>query len=90
VPTEPLARLWSANLLREHRGDGHVAALVSAGIGGTEAHVLHALAKGMPAEQFGRMDGKRFASSATTTERPETTVSGTPENSTVNVRSRLP
>ena len=54
VPTEPLARLWHANLLREHRGDGHVAALVSAGIGGTEAHVLHALAKGMPAEQFGR------------------------------------
>jgi hypothetical protein len=41
VPTEPLARLWHANLLREHRGDGHVAALVSAGIGGTEAHVLH-------------------------------------------------
>jgi hypothetical protein len=55
VPTEPLPRLWHANLLREHRGDGHVAAvLVSAGIGGTEAHVLHALAKGMPAEQFGR------------------------------------
>jgi hypothetical protein len=53
VPTEPLARLWHANLLHEHRGDGHVAALVSAGIGGMEAHVLHALARGMPAEQFG-------------------------------------
>ena len=45
VPTEPLARLWHANLLREHRGDGHVAAPVGAGIGGTEAHVLHALPK---------------------------------------------
>ena len=56
VPTEPVARLWhGANLLREHRGDGHVAALVAAGIGGTEAHVLHALSEGMPAEQFGRV-----------------------------------
>jgi hypothetical protein len=56
VPTEPVARLWhGANLLREHRGDGHVAALVALGIGGTEAHVLHALSDGMPAEQFGRV-----------------------------------
>lgn len=56
LPTEPLARLWhGANLLREHRGDGHVAALVTAGIGGTEAHVLHALSEGMPAEKFGRV-----------------------------------
>jgi hypothetical protein len=56
VPTEPLARLWhGANLLREHRGDGHVAALLTTGIAGTEAHVLHALAEGMPAEQFGRV-----------------------------------
>jgi hypothetical protein len=56
LPTEPLARLWhGANLLREHRGDGHVAALVAVGIGGTEAHVLHALSEGTPAEQFGRV-----------------------------------
>jgi hypothetical protein len=56
LPTEPVARLWhGANLLREHRGDGHVAALVTAGIGGTEAHVLHALSEGTPAEQFGRV-----------------------------------
>jgi hypothetical protein len=55
-PTEPLARLWhGANLLREHRGDGHVAALLSAGIGRTEAHVLHALSVEMPAEEFGRV-----------------------------------
>ena len=41
VPEEPVARLWhAANLLREHRGDGHIAALVSERIGGTEAHVL--------------------------------------------------
>ncbi|HEY3716285.1 MAG TPA: hypothetical protein VGL39_17290 [Jatrophihabitantaceae bacterium] len=56
LPEEPVARLWhAANLLREHRGDGHVIALVANGIGGTEAHVLHALADGMPAEKFGRV-----------------------------------
>nr|WP_179791884.1 MarR family transcriptional regulator [Actinopolymorpha rutila] len=56
VPEEPVARLWhAATLLREHRGDGHNAALVTAGIGGTEAHVLHALSEGMPAEKFGRV-----------------------------------
>ena len=56
IPSEPLARLWhGANLLREHRGDGHVAALLTEGVGGTEAHVLHALSEGMPAEEFGRI-----------------------------------
>lgn len=56
LPTEPVARLWpGSNLLREHRGDGHVAALLTAGIGGTEAHVLHALSEGMPPEKFGRV-----------------------------------
>jgi hypothetical protein len=56
VPEEPVARLWHvATLLREHRGDGHVTALVAAGIGGTEAHALHALSEGTPAEKFGRI-----------------------------------
>jgi hypothetical protein len=57
VPEEPVARLWhAANMLREHRGDGHVVALVSEGIGGTESHVLSALAMGIyPAESFGRI-----------------------------------
>jgi hypothetical protein len=56
VPEEPVARLWhAATLLREHRGDGHIAALVAEGIGGTQSHVLHALAQGMPAEKFGRV-----------------------------------
>ncbi len=51
-----MARLWhAATLLREHRGDGHIAALVAGGIGGTEAHVLHALSEGIPAEKFGRV-----------------------------------
>lgn len=57
VPSDPVARLWhSATMLREHRGDGHIAALVGAGIGGTEAHVISALAAGVyPAESFGRI-----------------------------------
>jgi hypothetical protein len=56
VPEEPVARLWhAATLLREHRGAGHVVALVAEGIGGTEAHVLHALSEGTPAERFGRV-----------------------------------
>src|SRR4051812_24069241 len=57
MPQEPVARLWhAANMLREHRGDGHLAALVCERIGGTEAHVLSALALGMyPAETFGRI-----------------------------------
>ncbi|OXM60899.1 hypothetical protein CF165_40675 [Amycolatopsis vastitatis] len=56
VPQEPVARLWhAATLLREHRGDGHIVALMAEGIGGTEAHVLHALSVGTPAEKFGRV-----------------------------------
>ena len=56
IPDEPVARLWhAANLLREHRGDGHVVALVSEGIGGLESHALHAVSQGMPAEKFGRI-----------------------------------
>jgi len=56
VPGEPVARLFhAASLLREHRGDGHIAALMAAGIGGLEAHVLVALDLGMPAEKFGRI-----------------------------------
>lgn len=55
VPEESLARLWhAATLLREHRGDGHNAALLAHGIGGTEAHVLLALSLGMKAAEFGR------------------------------------
>src|SRR3954471_19527858 len=57
MPEDPVARLWhAANMLREHRGDGHIAALLSERIGGTEAHVLSALDMGIyPAESFGRV-----------------------------------
>ena len=49
-PKAPLAALWHATtLLREHRGDGHVAALVAEGIGGRESNVLHVAAGAVPA-----------------------------------------
>jgi hypothetical protein len=55
-PEEPVARLWhAATLLREHRGDGHIAALVTEGIGGLEAHMLLAIDWGMEPEKFGRI-----------------------------------
>ncbi|MGH8976065.1 MAG: SCO6745 family protein, partial [Acidimicrobiia bacterium] len=39
-PEGPHLVLWhAATLLREHRGDGHVAALTAAGLDGCEAHV---------------------------------------------------
>lgn len=53
VPEQPLARLWhAATVLREHRGDGHIAALLAAGIGGRESHVFHAAASGAPRRTY--------------------------------------
>ncbi|MGW0464894.1 SCO6745 family protein [Streptomyces sp. NPDC003027] len=49
VPREPHLRYWhAATLLREHRGDGHLAALLTAGLDPLEALVSHtATGKGM-------------------------------------------
>jgi len=50
-PDEPVAKLWHAvTLLREQRGDGHVAVLSSLGISGRECNVLHAAAGRVPKE----------------------------------------
>ncbi|SNY71936.1 SCO6745 family protein [Paractinoplanes atraurantiacus] len=54
-PGEPHLVLWHAQmLLREFRGDGHVAALLAAGISGLEALVLH-VASGEMDERFLRL-----------------------------------
>ncbi len=46
-----LAEAWQATTtLREHRGDGHVAALVVHGLSGVEAHLLAAGTKGIAPE----------------------------------------
>jgi hypothetical protein len=56
IPDDVVGRLFHAGaLLREHRGDGHIVALMAEGIGGLEAHVLYALAMAIPAEKFGRV-----------------------------------
>jgi hypothetical protein len=56
IPDDLVVRLFhAASLLREHRGDGHIAALMSEGVGGLEAHVLFALDMEMAAEKFGRI-----------------------------------
>ncbi|RDG34663.1 SCO6745 family protein [Streptomyces corynorhini] len=49
VPREPHLALWhAATQLREHRGDGHLAALVTAGLGPVDALVSHtASSRGM-------------------------------------------
>ena len=50
-PEDPVARLWHATtLLREQRGDGHVALLVAAGVTGRECNVLHSVADRVPRE----------------------------------------
>jgi hypothetical protein len=50
-PDAPLAALWhAATLLREHRGDGHIAVLVSEGISGRESNVFHVGAGAVPAD----------------------------------------
>jgi hypothetical protein len=73
VSGEPLTRLWqAATLLREHRGDGHFAALTAAGIDGCEATVLRC-AKDMPRDLMqpvrGWTDEQWDAATARLTER---------------------
>jgi hypothetical protein len=49
-PTDPHLVLWHAQtLLREFRGDAHIAALMLAGLGGAEALVTHAASGDVPA-----------------------------------------
>ncbi|MEU7059306.1 hypothetical protein [Streptomyces sp. NPDC046197] len=50
-PEEPVLQLWHAQtLLREFRGDGHVACLLSEGVGGLEALVLDAARGEVPVD----------------------------------------
>lgn len=54
-PDEPIAKLWHAlTLLREHRGDGHVAVLAAEGVSGRECNVLHAAAGRVPRDMIMR------------------------------------
>jgi hypothetical protein len=52
-PADPMLQLWhAATLLREHRGDGHVAALVAYGLGPIEAMLTSLLAGSAVTETF--------------------------------------
>jgi hypothetical protein len=54
-PSDPVAALWhAATLLREHRGDGHVAVLAAAGVSGRESNVVHAAATAVPQDYLKR------------------------------------
>jgi hypothetical protein len=54
-PTDPVAALWHATtLLREYRGDGHVAVLAAAGVSGRESTVLHCAAGAVAADYMKR------------------------------------
>ena len=54
-PQDPLSQLWHATtLMREHRGDGHVAVLAALGISGRQSNVLHAAADRVPREMIMR------------------------------------
>lgn len=58
-PDEPHLVMWHAvTLLREHRGDGHIAALVAAGLSGIEAIATHvATGRGMTTQAATRLRG---------------------------------
>ena len=57
LPPSPAGRLWrAAELVREHRGDGHLAVLASVGIAAAEANVLTELWLGF---ELGEYSGTR-------------------------------
>ncbi|MFR9777382.1 SCO6745 family protein [Micromonospora sp. MS34] len=63
-PDAPHLALWqAATILREHRGDGHVAALLTAGLDPTEALVSFAAVGAAPVEVFAsrRWTGEEWA-----------------------------
>lgn len=51
TPTDLVGRLWhAASILREYRGDSHLAGLIAAGINGVDALVLEAATGRVPAD----------------------------------------
>jgi len=55
---DAIGRLWQlATTLREHRGDGHIAALVSEGISGLQAHLLQVADGRFPDELMRQVRG---------------------------------
>jgi hypothetical protein len=58
VPTDPHGALWrGAELVREHRGDGHLAASIAAGMGAIEMNILTELWLGYPLGEYSSTRG---------------------------------
>ncbi|HEX6355023.1 SCO6745 family protein [Actinophytocola sp.] len=58
LPDDPVGALWQiTTTLREHRGDGHVAALTAAGLSGLDAVQLQLAPKGLDAETMRQVRG---------------------------------
>ena len=71
--SEPTRQLWQAlTTLREHRGDGHLAALLVAGVGPCESHALRAGAGAADPDFCARAAVGRLEEWATATERLRT------------------
>jgi hypothetical protein len=55
---DPYARLWrAADVVREHRGNGHVATCVGAGLSGCEMNILTELWLGYPMGEYSHTQG---------------------------------
>lgn len=53
VPEDPVAALWQhCTSLREHRGDGHISALVAHGMSGVHGHLLQVATGVVPADRL--------------------------------------
>ncbi len=58
LPATPHGRLWrAADLVREHRGDGHLAACVAVGLDAVEMNVLTELHVGYPLREYSTTRG---------------------------------
>jgi hypothetical protein len=58
VPADPHGRLWrAAELAREHRGDGHLASCLAAGLGAPEMNVLTELWLDYPLGEYSATRG---------------------------------
>jgi hypothetical protein len=58
LPDDPVAALWQlASTVREHRGDGHLAVWVAAGMTGLESHHLLIADSGQPGEMMRELRG---------------------------------
>jgi hypothetical protein len=69
LPDDPVAALWQLTAtLREHRGDGHIAALISAGISGRESLVLQVASGRYPVQLIQSVRGWSDAEWAETAE----------------------